>query len=82
MIESLVIYNLLINLDECDMVLNRLSSYITNENVLKKIFLLYNDVLIVKNKIYKYIYDGKSDKINLLTLKEKYNEYKNIMPFL
>ena len=82
MIESLVIYNLLINLDECDMVLNRLSSYITNENVLKKIFLLYNDVLIVKNKIYKYIYDGKSDKINLLTLKEKYNEYKNIMSFL
>lgn len=82
MIESLVIYNILINLDECDMVLNKLSSYITNENVLKKIFLLYNDVLIVKNKIYKYIYDGKSDKINLLTLKEKYNEYKNIMPFL
>lgn len=82
MIESLVIYNILINLDECDMVLNRLSSYITNENVLKKIFLLYNDVLIVKNKIYKYICDEKSDKINLSTLKEKYNEYKNIMPFL
>ena len=78
-----LIYNLILNLEGNEKLLNKVISNITNEKLLKKLMELLNDLLSLKNKVYQYM----NKNINLAKLdeqiiKQKYDEYKNIMSFL
>jgi len=51
--------------------------------LLKKLIELLNDYIMLKNKINKYLKkDYTDDKVDKEKIKEKYEEYKNIMSFL
>lgn len=78
-----VMYNLMINLEKNEHLLNKVILHITDEKLLKKLIELLNDYVMLKNKINKYLKkDYTDDKVDKEKIKEKYEEYKNIMSFL
>lgn len=78
-----VMYNLMINLEKNEQLLNKVILHITEEKLLKKLIELLNDYIMLKNKINKYLKkDYTDDKVDKEKIKEKYEEYKNIMSFL
>lgn len=78
-----VMYNLMINLEKNEQLLNKVILHITDEKLLKKLMELLNDYIMLKNKINKYLKkDYTDDKVDKEKIKEKYEEYKNIMSFL
>ena len=80
---SQVLYNIVLNLEKNEQVINKVITYINSEKLVKKLTLLLNDLILVKNKIYNYVYIETSNKrIDKDKVKEKYEECKNIMSFL
>lgn len=80
---SQVLYNVLLNLEKSEQVLNKTISYINSEKLVKKLTLLLNDLILIKNKVYNYVYmETSNKKIDKDKVKEKYDECKNIMSFL
>lgn len=80
---SYIIYNLLINIEKSEQVLSKMISFADNEKIFKKLITLLNDLISIKKRLYSYINrDFPSEKINKAKIKEKYNEYKDIMSFL
>lgn len=78
-----VMYNLMINLEKNEQLLNKVILHITDEKLLKKLIELLNDYIILNNKINKYLKkDYTDDRVDKEKIKEKYEEYKNIMSFL
>ena len=80
---SQVLYNIVLNLEKNEQVINKVITYINSEKLVKKLTLLLNDLILIKNKIYNYVYIETSNKrIDKDKVKEKYEECKNIMSFL
>lgn len=80
---SQVLYNIVLNLEKNEQVLNKVITYINSEKLVKKLTLLLNDLILIKNKIYNYVYiETSNKKIDKDKVKEKYEECKNIMTFL
>ena len=80
---SQVLYNIVLNLEKNEQVINKVITYINSEKLVKKLTLLLNDLILIKNKIYNYVYiETSNKKIDKDKVKEKYEECKNIMSFL
>ena len=80
---SQVLYNIILNLEKNEQVINKVITYINSEKLVKKLTLLLNDLILIKNKIYNYVYiETSNKKIDKDKVKEKYEECKNIMSFL
>ena len=80
---SQVLYNIVLNLEKNEQVINKVITYINSEKLVKKLTLLLNDLILIKNKIYNYVYiETSNKKIDKDKVKEKYEECKNIMTFL
>lgn len=80
---SQILYNIVLNLEKNEQVINKVITYINSEKLVKKLTLLLNDLILIKNKIYNYVYiETSNKKIDKDKVKEKYEECKNIMTFL
>lgn len=69
---------LLLNINEVEEKLSKLLSSTLDNNVLKKLLIFYNDLLLLKNKVYHYKREN-NHKISKDLLISKYKEYKDLM---
>ena len=80
---SQIAYNIELNLEKNEKILIKLITHISEPKALIKLNALLNDILTIKNKLYKYIYkDLTNEKVTHYLIKDKYEEYKNIVSFL
>ena len=78
-----LVHDILINLENNEKILLTLMSYVCNKKIYDKLLLYLKDILSIKNKIINYISnDLPEEYVNIHKLKEKYDEYKNMMSFL
>lgn len=76
-------YNIELNLEKNEQVLLKVITHISNEKLQKKLLMLLKDILVIKNKLYKIIYNEDNSKsIDRSVIQKKYEDYKNIMSFL
>lgn len=78
-----LVHDIVINLENNEKILSTLMSCVCNEKIYDKLLLYLKDILSIKNKIINYISnDLPEEHVNIHKLKEKYDEYKNMMSFL